>query len=176
MLTAPKACWAEEIRKDPEVTWHQNNSLRYISELHEVFNKVHTTGYYTQGGAASASTANLEGTDVNKDGDNKVVILTPAPVLKRPTPMPKWKIDLVMDVLVEVSKALYSLREEDIIGHTMGVLHSEFETALSSENFIRAINIMEKHTNTFIALKSDTRKWWLNWKLNPNDTIDHSDA
>jgi hypothetical protein len=176
MLTAPEACWAEEIRKDPEVAWHRNNSLRYISELREVFDKVHATGHYAQGGTAIASTANLESTDADEDVDNEVVLLTPAPVLKRPTPVPKRKIDSAMDVLVEVSKALHRLQGEDIIGRAVEVLHSEFEAALSPENFIRAVDIVEKHANTFVALKSDTRRWWLNWKLNPGDTIDCSNA
>lgn len=46
MLTALEDCWMYKIVRDLEVSQHCNNSLKYYSELCEVFKKVYITGYY----------------------------------------------------------------------------------------------------------------------------------
>ena len=140
-----------------------------------MFSEVLATGQFAQG---ESQQINSQVSVTNTDRDSSIPatasvssssanLTSPAvkrPAVDLPVNPPKEKktsADLMARAVEIFEKAEVTAEEEAQV-----ILEEQFGQVLNEQQFIQAVDVVEKHARTFVGMKPERRRLWLDCKMN----------
>jgi hypothetical protein len=166
VLEASDAAWERALTVfGKDVRWFQTNPMPYPNELTEIFGTVAATGVHAQGGDLSIDPVLIEPreTPIPLDSSSEVLSQSSTSSQKRKAPIDQLTESL-LTFLSDSSKRRRTEQSEEVLAIEILQTDSDFQD-LEEEDFLQAIDIVNRSAKTFVALQPKWRLKWLQKQL-----------